>query len=63
MRNLIEYPIDYPEAIATLDRLIEQSLRSEAIGDPTPSVLLWIKEKVLHKQIDEFWSDEEHAND
>lgn len=59
MRNIIEYPIDYPEAIAILDRLIEQSLRSDAVGDPTPAVLQWVKEKILKQQINEFWSQED----
>lgn len=50
MRNLLEYPVTYLEAIQVLDELIVESFKDDlSCGDMRPVVLQWIKEKILQE--------------
>lgn len=53
MRNTIEFPITCDEVIECLERLKQQEMKSEAIGDMTPLLLhraiqIVKRERILH---------------
>lgn len=52
MRNLLEYPMTYEEAMAVLDKVIESLNNENRIGDVRAYALDWLKEKIVeHKDL------------
>lgn len=57
MRNLIEYPITYSEAIHILDLIQLDLIKTPICGDIRPAVLQWTKQKLLELQTQEFFKE------
>lgn len=47
MRNILQYPMTYEEAIGILDELSNSLLDKGTIGDIRPYALQWVKDKLL----------------
>lgn len=55
MRNLLEYPVTYPEAINTL-REFKESCDPNLIGDPRPTIIEWaITRLVEHQKLENYF--------
>lgn len=51
MRNILEYPMTYEEAVQILERF-KQSCDHDLVGDVRPYAVDWIIEKLLeHKEM------------
>ncbi len=46
MRNLNEHPITYKEAQEFLDKLREEYIAEELVGDIRPTLVNWIQEEL-----------------
>jgi len=56
MRNIIQYPVLYDEAIETLVRMREESMVDMACGDMRPVIIQWTIDRLseLRKMEDHF---------
>jgi len=62
MRNILEYPVTYKEAQDYLDKQLADEVSAGNVelkcGDMTPSIIQWIKDKLLKQQLVDAWSGE-----